>query len=127
MPLRAVDTSAQSQQAEKELAELCTADIQTTSFFESCRRLLETDDEKILPLHTYLIKPFQRLLKYPLLLEVLYKYTDDDHPDKNNLRRAQDDMRVRRPLLLFNAPTVLADHCAVGEQVDAEEGADHQD
>ena len=36
----------------------------------------------------------QRLLKYPLLLEVLYKYTEDGHPDKANIRMAQDAMRV---------------------------------
>lgn len=32
-----------------------------------------------------LVKPFQRLLKYPLLIEQLIKYTDPSHPDFVNL------------------------------------------
>ncbi|KAI6661385.1 hypothetical protein LOD99_9968 [Oopsacas minuta] len=36
-------------------------------------------------LPSILIKPMQRILKYPLLLGDLVKYTEDDHPDKKHL------------------------------------------
>lgn len=41
-------------------------------------------------LHSLLIKPVQRLLKYPLLLGTIYEETPDGHPDKGNLRLARD-------------------------------------
>ncbi|KAF9075511.1 hypothetical protein BDP27DRAFT_1212296 [Rhodocollybia butyracea] len=40
-------------------------------------------------LHSLLIKPVQRLLKYPLLLGTILDETPDSHPDKQNLRRAK--------------------------------------
>ncbi len=36
-------------------------------------------------LPSILIKPMQRILKYPLLLGDLVKYTEDEHPDKKHL------------------------------------------
>ena len=36
-------------------------------------------------LPSILIKPMQRILKYPLLPGDLVKYTEDDHPDKKHL------------------------------------------
>ena len=36
-------------------------------------------------LPSILIKPMQRILKYPLLLGDLVKYTEDDHTDKKHL------------------------------------------
>ncbi|KIY72201.1 hypothetical protein CYLTODRAFT_440784 [Cylindrobasidium torrendii FP15055 ss-10] len=41
-------------------------------------------------LNSMLIKPVQRLLKYPLLLGTIYDETPSGHPDKDNLRRARD-------------------------------------
>ncbi|KAK0483690.1 Dbl homology domain-containing protein [Armillaria novae-zelandiae] len=41
-------------------------------------------------LHSLLIKPVQRLLKYPLLLATIYDETPATHPDKHDLRRARD-------------------------------------
>ncbi|KAF8921214.1 hypothetical protein CPB85DRAFT_312450 [Mucidula mucida] len=41
-------------------------------------------------LNSMLIKPVQRLLKYPLLLATIYDETPNDHPDKENLRLARD-------------------------------------
>ncbi|PBK99840.1 Dbl homology domain-containing protein [Armillaria gallica] len=41
-------------------------------------------------LHSMLIKPVQRLLKYPLLLTTILEETPDDHPDKENIRLARD-------------------------------------
>ena len=40
-------------------------------------------------LNSLLIKPIQRFLKYPLLLETLVGSTSDDHPDKPDLIRAK--------------------------------------
>lgn len=40
-------------------------------------------------LHSLLIKPVQRLLKYPLLLAAILQETPDTHPDKDNLRQAR--------------------------------------
>jgi hypothetical protein len=40
-------------------------------------------------LASLLIKPVQRLLKYPLLLSAIIDETPDDHPDKENLRVAR--------------------------------------
>lgn len=39
-------------------------------------------------LSSFLIKPVQRILKYPLLLNELLKHTPDDHPDKTGLIKA---------------------------------------
>jgi hypothetical protein len=38
-----------------------------------------------LKLFAFLIKPCQRLLKYPLLLRELVKCTSEDHPDRERL------------------------------------------
>ena len=40
-------------------------------------------------LSSLLIKPVQRLLKYPLLLTAIFDETPDAHPDKENLRNAR--------------------------------------
>ncbi len=36
----------------------------------------------------FLSKPFQRMLKYPLILESLVKVTDSDHPDYENIQKS---------------------------------------
>ncbi|XP_022646625.1 dynamin-binding protein-like isoform X3 [Varroa destructor] len=43
-------------------------------------------------LASVLIKPVQRILKYPLLINELEKATEDAHPDKQLLLQAMDDM-----------------------------------
>ncbi|TFY58626.1 hypothetical protein EVJ58_g6306 [Rhodofomes roseus] len=43
-------------------------------------------------LQSLLIKPVQRLLKYPLLLSAIIEETSDAHPDKVNLKRAREKM-----------------------------------
>jgi dynamin-binding protein len=40
-------------------------------------------------LASLLIKPVQRLLKYPLLLSAIIEETPDSHPDKQNLKDAK--------------------------------------
>ncbi|KAK2154175.1 hypothetical protein LSH36_275g08005 [Paralvinella palmiformis] len=46
----------------------------------------------VFDLGSVLIKPIQRILKYPLLLNELLKSTEDDHPDKAHLIQAIDSM-----------------------------------
>ena len=41
-----------------------------------------------LELIDFLIKPMQRLCKYPLLLKELLKHTDEDHGDYFNIEKA---------------------------------------
>lgn len=43
-------------------------------------------------LNSLLIKPIQRFLKYPLLLDTLVASTPDDHPDKPNLIKSKGEM-----------------------------------
>ncbi|KAH6612476.1 hypothetical protein C7974DRAFT_405639 [Boeremia exigua] len=43
-------------------------------------------------LDSLLVKPAQRLLKYPLLLESLEQATDADHPDLENIKKARQEL-----------------------------------
>lgn len=55
------------------------------------RALLQKGKEQngyALDLVDYLVKPFQRLFKYPLLLKELLKHTPESHPDYQNLTNA---------------------------------------
>eukprot|EP01119_Soliformovum_irregulare_P021524 TRINITY_DN7187_c0_g1_i1.p1 TRINITY_DN7187_c0_g1~~TRINITY_DN7187_c0_g1_i1.p1 ORF type:complete len:719 (+),score=148.22 TRINITY_DN7187_c0_g1_i1:2439-4595(+) len=54
-------------------------------FIDSCKAKPET---RHLGLIDFVVKPFQRILKYPLLLDVLFKYTPNGHPDKPNIEQA---------------------------------------
>lgn len=50
---------------------------------------------KGLGLESYLIKPVQRLLKYPLLLKEMKKCTDPDDPEYELIEQALDQIQVR--------------------------------
>eukprot|EP00007_Cunea_sp_BSH-02190019_P006443 CAMPEP_0174238538 /NCGR_PEP_ID=MMETSP0417-20130205/11572_1 /TAXON_ID=242541 /ORGANISM="Mayorella sp, Strain BSH-02190019" /LENGTH=725 /DNA_ID=CAMNT_0015317381 /DNA_START=421 /DNA_END=2594 /DNA_ORIENTATION=- len=54
-------------------------------FLEECTLNPET---RGLTLFSFLIKPIQRICKYPLLLKDLLKNTAEDHPDFDNLQKA---------------------------------------
>eukprot|EP01137_Pigoraptor_chileana_P032123 Opistho-2@21011 len=47
---------------------------------------------KFFDISSWLIKPIQRICKYPLLLRELIKYTDEVHPDYGDLRKAMEAM-----------------------------------
>eukprot|EP00053_Salpingoeca_punica_P008435 m.75740 g.75740 ORF g.75740 m.75740 type:complete len:661 (-) comp14605_c0_seq1:25-2007(-) len=64
-------------------------DMQMTSFFEGCRLLVCQN----ISLEGYLLKPIQRICKYPLLLKELQKVTREDHPDFPSVDLALDSMR----------------------------------
>jgi RhoGEF domain/SOS1/NGEF-like PH domain len=52
------------------------------------RQMMMAPECNGLPLMSYLIKPVQRLCKYPLLLRELLKLTNRSHPDREPLERA---------------------------------------
>jgi len=41
-----------------------------------------------MPLSSFLIKPVQRITRYPLLIVKILDYTPDNHPDRQNLQEA---------------------------------------
>ncbi|CAM1291647.1 ITSN1 (predicted) [Pycnogonum litorale] len=43
---------------------------------------------KGMPLSSFLLKPMQRITKYPLLIKKIMEFTPDNHPDHNNLVEA---------------------------------------
>ncbi|KAG8817691.1 hypothetical protein FRC18_000399, partial [Serendipita sp. 400] len=58
------------------------------SYIENTKAIASTHSNSW-DLNSLLIKPIQRFLKYPLLLETLVASTPDDHPDKPELLRAK--------------------------------------
>jgi hypothetical protein len=56
-------------------------------YFETLRRQSESE---LGPLEAYLIKPVQRVMKYPLLLTELLRYTPADHRDRGALEAAHE-------------------------------------
>jgi hypothetical protein len=67
------------------IAQIIQTSAPFKSFLESCKSKTETNG---LGLLDFLVKPFQRLLKYPLLLRELNKNTAKSHPDKQHINRA---------------------------------------
>jgi len=65
------------QEAQQRVAELCKDSI-FNQIVEECQR----KSGRKFPLHEQLIVPFQRILKYPLLLRSLLKDTPQDHPER---------------------------------------------
>lgn len=55
-----------------------------TQYNAQCRKLVAAHSNAW-DVPSFLIKPVQRLLKYPLLLGTIYNETPDSHPDKQNL------------------------------------------
>lgn len=51
-------------------------------------------ESRKLELNGYLTKPTTRLARYPLLLDVVLKYTPDDHPDKKDIPIVVDSIRA---------------------------------
>eukprot|EP01103_Thecamoeba_quadrilineata_P010820 TRINITY_DN2441_c0_g1_i2.p1 TRINITY_DN2441_c0_g1~~TRINITY_DN2441_c0_g1_i2.p1 ORF type:complete len:532 (+),score=124.23 TRINITY_DN2441_c0_g1_i2:27-1598(+) len=65
-------------------------DAQFESFLEEKRELIP--ELKSLDLGAFLIKPMQRICKYPLFLRDMIKNTRDDHPDFKHICRALDEI-----------------------------------
>jgi hypothetical protein len=57
--------------------------------FEQVEKMTQAWD-----LNSLLLKPCQRLLKYPLLIDGLIKSSDPDHPDLHNLHQAHEELKL---------------------------------
>ncbi|KAH3760100.1 RhoGEF domain [Pelomyxa schiedti] len=79
-----------SREQAQEILETSKKNIKFTSLLETLRK---NPIVRGLELSNYLIKPTQRITKYPLLLQDLYKHTDPTHVDYGNLESAIAQMR----------------------------------
>jgi hypothetical protein len=73
----------------KSIAALERLQARVPAFNDFLAKNMENEQARGLTLFGFLIKPIQRICKYPLLLKDLLKHTDEDHPDYENLRKAQ--------------------------------------
>ncbi|XP_059468305.1 intersectin-2 isoform X3 [Neocloeon triangulifer] len=70
-------------------ADLLQYHTENTPEFKSFVRQCEMNSvAKGLPLSSFLIKPMQRITKYPLIIKKILENTPDDHPDYQNLQDA---------------------------------------
>ncbi|XP_058804871.1 intersectin-1 isoform X2 [Phymastichus coffea] len=58
------------------------------SFVEVAQRCQQDPRTKGMPLSSFLIKPMQRITKYPLIIGKILEYTRPDHPDRQYLQEA---------------------------------------
>ncbi|XP_054706164.1 intersectin-1-like [Uloborus diversus] len=57
--------------------------------FKEVSKLCSTDPRtKGMPLSSFLLKPMQRITKYPLLIQKIHEYTSENHPDFSHLKEA---------------------------------------
>ena len=47
-----------------------------------------------LPMNSFLTLPIQRIPRYKMLLEAVLKYTDESHPDHENLQKCVQQISV---------------------------------
>lgn len=58
------------------------------NYIDNGLKIIREQTTSAFDLHSLLLKPIQRVLKYPLLLQELLKNTDPNHVDYNDLRSA---------------------------------------
>ncbi|KAH3758777.1 calmodulin-binding protein [Pelomyxa schiedti] len=73
---------------QEETMEKLTSFAETNSHFATLMNKCREASGQRLGLQDFIAKPFQRLLKYPLLLRELIKYTKPESPDYSNLSKA---------------------------------------
>ncbi|XP_060519309.1 intersectin-2 isoform X2 [Cylas formicarius] len=61
----------------------------STAFRELVKRCQNNVKTKGMPLSSFLIKPMQRITRYPLLIAKILEHTPDNHPDYEYLREAR--------------------------------------
>lgn len=62
---------------------------ETSPDFVSIAQACQQDPRtKGMPLSSFLIKPMQRITKYPLIINKILEYTPNDHPDRQYLQEA---------------------------------------
>ncbi|XP_076263681.1 dynamin associated protein 160 isoform X4 [Rhynchophorus ferrugineus] len=61
----------------------------STAFREFCKKCQNNYKTKGMPLSSFLLKPMQRITKYPLLINKILENTRESHPDYKSLVEAQ--------------------------------------
>ncbi|KAJ8314820.1 hypothetical protein KUTeg_006970 [Tegillarca granosa] len=62
---------------------------ETSPEFKEVQKIcVQNSKTKGMPLSSFLLKPMQRITKYPLMIEKILQYTPEDHPDNQNLTDA---------------------------------------
>jgi len=67
---------------------------QNSKPFSKFLKDLQEETSLVQDLNFYLIKPVQRICKYPLLLKAIFRQTPRKHPDFNMLKKAKEKMSV---------------------------------
>ncbi|KAK3098160.1 hypothetical protein FSP39_016770 [Pinctada imbricata] len=57
-------------------------------FRELQKKCVQDPRTKGMPMSSFLLKPMQRITKYPLMLQKILQYTPEGHPDRQNLQDA---------------------------------------
>ncbi|XP_062619095.1 intersectin-1-like [Saccostrea cucullata] len=57
-------------------------------FREIQKKCVQNPKTKGMPLSSFLLKPMQRITKYPLMIQKILQYTPENHPDRQNLEDA---------------------------------------
>ncbi|VDI04357.1 intersectin [Mytilus galloprovincialis] len=57
-------------------------------FREVQKKCTQNSKTKSMPLSSFLLKPMQRITKYPLMIQKILQYTPEGHPDHQNLKEA---------------------------------------
>ncbi|XP_076079653.1 intersectin-1-like isoform X1 [Mytilus galloprovincialis] len=57
-------------------------------FREVQKKCTQNPQTKSMPLSSFLLKPMQRITKYPLMIQKILQYTPEGHPDHQNLKEA---------------------------------------
>ena len=74
--------------------------IANRAFSKFCEQLSTAPESRNLGLSHFLIKPVQRICKYPLLLRELIKNTEEGHPDRRDLDEAL--LRIETVVAIVN-------------------------
>jgi len=105
----------------KSIAALERLQARVPAFNDFLAKCMTAEAARGLTLFSFLIKPIQRICKYPLLLKDLLKHTAPDHPDYENLKNAQ--VKIEAVVEYVNERKRLAENLQkildVQEQIDS--------
>jgi len=92
------------------MSEIAQLQANLPGFTDRLLELRASPEVQGLGISDYLIKPFQRVLKYPLLLREVIRHTDESHPDYANLTAAL--AEVNKQVAELNENKAKADNLA---------------